>query len=224
MSNKRKAWDAAILTVAQEKKVSVKASRGDMRRDTRRRANARRWIATSDLDDLRLKVEARLEALEESTVEGVEDEEWDNEEEDESRGRKAKKQAAKKLKAGSCQVGGASGGGVVPAKKYRVKSLAQHLLDDHAARGGGISQRPCYATAEGAPPRVRTRSLCVVTGLIGRYRDVGSGLPFSSKKSQTQLKETPPPWLQLSGNAPYFEALRFIKAANAETSEGDSCL
>ena len=61
-----------------------------------------------------------------------------------------------------------------------------------------------------------------VTGLIGRYKDPNSGLSFANASAGAQLKETPPPWLQLSGNAPYFEAMRFIKqAAAADDGDGD---
>jgi hypothetical protein len=58
--------------------------------------------------------------------------------------------------------------------------------------------------------------------LIGRYKDPNSGLSFANASAGAQLKETPPPWLQLSGNAPYFEAMRFIKqAAAADDGDGD---
>lgn len=87
MSKKRKAWDAAIQQVAAQtgSKIEVPGKRDGEKRETRRRVNARRWIATSDVDDLRRKMEARLEALEEADHlgENVEEdeEEWVDEEE-----------------------------------------------------------------------------------------------------------------------------------------------
>ncbi len=55
-----------------------------------------------------------------------------------------------------------------------------------------------------------------MTGLIGRYKDPNSGLSFANANACSQLKETPPPWLQLSGNAPYFEAMRFMRQAHKQ--------
>jgi hypothetical protein len=87
MSKKRKAWDAAIQLVAAQtgSKIDVPGKREGGKRETRRRVNARRWIATSDVDDLRRKMEARLEALEEANQLGEaaeeDDEEWMDEEE-----------------------------------------------------------------------------------------------------------------------------------------------
>jgi hypothetical protein len=223
MASKRKAWDAAITAAAKGRgKAGGGGSGGkkDRRRDTRRRVKAQRWIATSDSDDLKRKVEARLEALEESVVEDHAEEEEYCQEAGESHGRKAKKQTIKKLKAASIGGAGRSGGGL--PKKYRVKPLAQVLLDDHAAHGGKSFQRASYVTAEGAPSRYQARRLCVVTGLLGRYRDVSSGLSFSTRSAQAQLRETPPPWLQLAGNAPYFEALRYIKSTSTGSEDGDA--
>ena len=85
--SKRKAWDQAIQQVAAQtgSKITVPGKRESEKRETRRRVNARRWIATSDVDDLRRKTEARLEALEEADHLGesteVDDDEWVDDEE-----------------------------------------------------------------------------------------------------------------------------------------------
>ena len=52
MSKKRKAWDAAIQQVAAQtgSKIEVPGKRDGEKRETRRRVNARRWIATSDVE------------------------------------------------------------------------------------------------------------------------------------------------------------------------------
>ena len=65
--------------------------------------------------------------------------------------------------------------------------------------------------AEAAPSKTPGRRLCSVTGLLGKYRDPSSGLAYATHAAAEQLKDTPPPWLQLSGNAPYYEAVRIIK-------------
>jgi hypothetical protein len=103
-----------------------------------------------------------------------------------------------------------------------------------------------YTDAEGAPSTASARSICVVTGLIAKYRDPKSGLHYYNRSALNQLKETPPPWLQvftphmhekknththtavcshlfgyiltlrqLSGNAPYFEAIKYMKERRA---------
>ena len=85
--SKRKAWDQAIQQVAAQtgSKITVPGKLESEKRETRRRVNARRWIATSDVDDLRRKTEARLEALEEADHLGesteVDDDEWLDDEE-----------------------------------------------------------------------------------------------------------------------------------------------
>jgi hypothetical protein len=219
MATKRKAWDSAISSLGA---AAVGGGKREPKgkRETRRRVNARRWIATSDADDLRRKMEARLESLEGATA--LEDEaedggdEWNDDEPGEGKGRKVKAKAAKKMK--SSAPASAVSSTAALSKRYRARSLAQFLLDDHAAQGGGALDTPCYVSAEGAPSRSSAQHTCVMTGLPARYRDPSSGLSFANKSAQTQLKETPPPWLQSSGNAPYFEAVRFIRAAGATSS------
>lgn len=219
MATKRNAWDSAISSLVTSAAGGGKREVKD-KRETRRRVNARRWIATSDADDLRLKVEARLESLEGAT--GMEDvaddggDEWNDDEPVEGKGRKAKAKAAKKIK--SRAPANISTSTSASSKRYRARPLSQFLLDDHAARGGGASEKPCYVSAEGAPSRFPVQHLCVITGLPAKYRDPSSGLSFANKSAQAQLKEIPPPWLKGAGNAPYFEAVRFIKAAKTNPS------
>mmetsp|Transcript_67470 Transcript_67470/g.152688 ORF Transcript_67470/g.152688 Transcript_67470/m.152688 type:complete len:226 (+) Transcript_67470:93-770(+) len=223
--SKRKGWNETIQAMSKGAPApKSKRDGGGSKRDTRRRVNARRWIATSDSDDLRRKMEARLEFLEGQQAMGEDDEqqeEWQDEEEGESRGRKAKSKAARKIKKSSS---GSMSSSALTAKRFRVRPLSQVLLDDCAARGG--SDQP-YVGAEGAPSRLPARRVCMVTGLPAPYKDPASGLPVASKSAQAQLKETPPPWLSLSGNAPYFEACRFIKssavAAAAATAASAAC-
>lgn len=221
---KRKAWDEAIKQVAKEAGTRISSGKPkDSKRETRRRVNARRWIATSDTDDLRRKVEARLEALEEANTEGdfaeADDDEWQDEEAVESTGRKpgrkAKAKASKKIKAsksgsGSGREGSSKHDMTELSKRYRPRGLAQILLEEHASQPDS-TQLPGYVRAESAPSRLPNRRLCSVTGLVGRYREPNSGLSFANLAASEQLKDTPPPWLQLSGNAPYFEAIRYIK-------------
>eukprot|EP00617_Octactis_speculum_P025149 CAMPEP_0185750270 /NCGR_PEP_ID=MMETSP1174-20130828/9035_1 /TAXON_ID=35687 /ORGANISM="Dictyocha speculum, Strain CCMP1381" /LENGTH=217 /DNA_ID=CAMNT_0028426759 /DNA_START=88 /DNA_END=741 /DNA_ORIENTATION=+ len=206
--SKRKAWDDAIKQVAKEIGTDIGGNREETKkRETRRRVNARKWIATSDKDDLRRKVEARLEALEEAQEAdfvGEEDDEWQDEEQVESRGRKSKIKAVKKLK-GSRAASKKSD----ITKRFRPRSLAQVLLEEHGTVPG--NRLPPYISAEAGPSKRPSRSLCAVTGAIAKYRDPSSGLPFAGLSQISVLKDTPPPWLQLSGNAPYFESIRMIR-------------
>ena len=217
MSKKRKAWDEAIQAVASSVSAPKKLGAPARSRETRRRVNSRRWIASSGEEDIRRKMEARLELMEEApdTIgDEVEEEEWNDEEQqdkdpDAKKGRKAKNKAAKKIKSTSTTASAA-----VSAKGFRVRPLAQVLLDEGATVG------PSYASAEGGASRFPSRKICAVTGLVGTYRDPNSGLAFASRSAQAQLKETPPPWLHLSGNAPYFDAMRILREAMAASGGG----
>lgn len=219
MSKKRKAWDDAIKQVALEAGTKLPSKRKDSKRETRRRVNARRWIATSDQDDLQRKVECRLEALEETNYDETnyeeEDEEWQDEDAPVGRGRKAKAKAAKKLKrSGSGASGGASGLAEFN-KRFPAKPLAHWLLEEHAARADA-EDLVGFIAAEAAPSKVPARRLCAMTGLVAKYCDPNANLGFATRSAGAQLKDTPPPWLHSSGNAPYFDAARMIRKEVAD--------
>jgi hypothetical protein len=204
MSTKRKAWDRAIQQVAKETNAPIKVKR-DEKRETRR-LNARRWIATSDSDDLRRKVDARIESLDGITMRAeVEDDQDDWVDDAEGLSKHKNKALPRKLKA-SLDSQSQNGSSVaILMKRYRVRPLAQALLDDHSSEG------PSYASSDAAPSKFLVRSICIISGLPGRYEDPNSGLSFFGRSAQEQLKEAPPSWLQSSGNAPLFDALRLMK-------------
>jgi len=95
-------------------------------------------------------------------------------------------------------------------KRFRPRPLAQFLLEEHSTHRDAPRLLP-YVRAEAAPSKTPGRRLCSVTGLLGKYRDLSSGLAYATHAAAEQLKDTPPSWLQLSGNAPYYEAVRIIK-------------
>jgi hypothetical protein len=63
--SKRKGWDATIKNVAKASGASAATLRGGVKRETRKRLNARKWLHTSanDTEEQKLRVEARLEML-----------------------------------------------------------------------------------------------------------------------------------------------------------------
>ena len=222
MAAKRKAWNKSMAQVAEQAgtKLKLKGAKPDTKRETRRRVNARRWIATSGIDDLQRKVESRLESFEEAEYEGdlvdQDDDEWVDEEAGESRGRKAKAKASKKIKASGSLTKSSSKDNL--GKRYRPRPLSQVLLEEQALVGSRSQEAVLidYVRAEAGPSKRPSRKLCPVTGLPSYYRDPESNLPFATLAARSQLKDTPPPWLQLTGNAPYMETIRTIKREHEE--------
>ena len=67
-----------------------------------------------------------------------------------------------------------------------------------------------YASAAAAPSALPPRHFCVVSGWIATTKDPDSGLHFANQAAYDQIKDQPPPWVRLSGNAPHHEALRIV--------------
>ena len=70
---------------------------------------------------------------------------------------------------------------------------------------------PDYVSAAARPSKRPARKFCAVRGHLAKYKEPGSGLHFSSYRTFEQIKNQPPPWVRLSGEAPYHEALRLIQ-------------
>jgi hypothetical protein len=78
---------------------------------------------------------------------------------------------------------------------------------------------PDYISAEARPSKRPPRKFCAVSGNLAKYKDRGSQLYFSSFKTGEQVQNQPPPWVRLSGEAPYYEALRMIKRERTEAEQ-----
>jgi hypothetical protein len=228
----------ALHVAATRKELEAAGRAKRLTRGHLQRKQARRWTAYSGAEDRQRKLDERLEALESSKSyeddggaggddsdfdyeasrggASEDDEESEDYSEGEGRGRskkggtaaaaakkrkrKAKKQAAQsKKKAKAADKAKAAGGGL-----RRPTSLARLMLQDRSARSLQ------YANAAAAPSALPARHFCVVTGWLASTKDPDSGLHFAHQAAYDQIKDQPPPWVRLSGNAPHHEALRIV--------------
>ena len=210
---KRKAWDETIKAVAIASGASAASIAPGKKRETRRRVNARRWLYTGagDTEELKLRVEARLEALQEShyaePADAADDDDaYEDLDEDEKKpaAKRAKKAAGSKRGAGA---GAAPGAALVVAKsRLRARPLGQQLLDEDAA-----ARAREYFAAEAPRPRAPARKLCSVSGVAARYRDGASGLTFATVAAGRAMRDQPPPWATISlVPSTYYDARRAI--------------
>lgn len=58
-----------------------------------------------------------------------------------------------------------------------------------------------------------SRKFCPVTGLLGEYIEPKSGIPYASLSALEQIRERPPPWMNLgsAGSASYWEAMKSLQ-------------
>jgi hypothetical protein len=110
-------------------------------------------------------------------------------------------------------------------KRFKPRSVANILLEE-VNRDDGVA----YAWLEdeariAKPPKTRktaigsaarfsqlpARKFCSVTGMEGIYTEPKSGLPYASLKALEQVRERPPPWMNLGGSIAYHEAVKSIR-------------
>jgi len=187
------------------------------RRETKRRASTNRPQINSDAHQQGLW----MDALEEVThvTEDVVDEEYDElkelEEEDEKKPKKKQRSSRARKK---------NTAGVLPSR-LQPRTLGSILMEE--------SQRPdttavsflnASATTDRILPR---RKFCPVTGLMAKYRDPKSNIPYASLRALEQIQERAPPWYLLTDHgAPTFAETAQILLENKTdatppVSEGD---
>ena len=109
-------------------------------------------------------------------------------------------------------------------KRLKPRSLANILLEE-VSRDDGVAHAWLDDEARIAPYRSNTtndigtpqlsqipaKKFCPVTGMEGTYTEPKSGLPYANLKALEQVRERPPPWLNLGGSIAYHEAVKSIR-------------
>lgn len=114
--------------------------------------------------------------------------------------------------------------GSIP-KRLKPRSLANILLEE-ASRDDGVAHAWLDGEARIAPNRssktnsingtpqlsqIPMKKYCSVTGMEGIYTEPKSGLPYANLKALEQVRERPPPWMNLGGSIAYHEAVKSIR-------------
>lgn len=207
MSAARKAWNEAMRATAgailppslQQGRLK---RRSDRQKKQERRTKARKvQTLTSEGEEYRTAV--WVDALEgvDPNITVEEDEEYD-ELDDFLQDNKQKK----KRRGGSTN----KQTGVFP-KRFLPLSLAHILLED-ASREDGAAHAFIEAEARVPPGKqLPRRKFCPVTGTPGIYTEPRTGIPYSSLRALDQIRERPPPWMTLNGQAAFWEAAKSIR-------------
>jgi len=180
----------------------------------KRREKARK--STTGTYDLNTMIDIRIDALEGIVGDGSkleEEDEYTNIEEDKDSGNTAGKRKRSTFR-GPSRV---KKGGADP-KRLKARSLASILLEESSRSSNVISN---YLEAEARPMTKDrklhvTRNFCSVTGLFGIYKDPKSGIPYTNLRALEQIRERAPPWMVLSGNAAYADAIRSLRNEDEE--------
>ena len=190
----------------------------------KRKRGTHRWIAYAGDDGLTRALACRLESLDQTNyddnkIANEEDDEDFFEEEEAGSSSPPKRERKRKTRG---RRGTQKQKKKVVKSLRRFKTLDQVLLQDRTAQ----SRTPAYvraATKRGKEGEAPPRKFCVVTGQYpGRYKDPQSGLRFSSKKAFRTITEHPPPWVHGSGNAPFLDALAFMRENPISGDSDDS--
>ena len=247
MSNKRKAWNEAMLSAAGSAALPkalqprTQKRRSDRRKKQERRDKARKTSVFQSSESKEFRAATWMDALEgvplggggcdgEGADGGDGDDSYDELDELEggkkkkARGGRGKSKATKKKQGNSLP------------KRFKARSMANTLLEE-VNRDDGVAFAWLEDEARSLPhrtrnnksdngnisgavkfPRLPARKCCPVTGMEGIYTEPKSGLPFANLKALEQVRERPPPWMTLAGSIAYHEAAKSIRE---ETEQQD---
>lgn len=216
--------------------VRKRETRADASKKSRRQ-NARRWTVYTGTEALQKKKETRLERLEctnatdvvfdgdfqdggnesdsDEFVKNSSSSDEDISDEEKVKTEKVKRKATNgkgKTKKKDKRIGAAKLKRKKTLVNKQIRSLGQILMDEYFRKteSGAFEELP-YMKASAAPSRYPCATLCVVSGVLARYTDPESHLPYANSKVFDTLKEQPPPWLKASVNTPFHDALRLIE-------------
>lgn len=165
-----------------------------------RRSKARR-VHANDAGNEEYRAAVWLDALEGvdlSAAAEVEDDEFDELEELQGGSKRPKKRAR------------AQKTGVIP-RRFLPRSLATILVEE-ANRDGGVAREFLEAEAHvKSTQQLPARKFCPVTGLEGIYREPRSNICYANLSALEQIRERPPPWLNLNGAVVFHEAVKSIR-------------
>jgi hypothetical protein len=207
----RKAWNEAMRVAAGS--TLPKALQKQPRRSDRRKRTRARRTSTAALDgDDGYRAAVWLDALEQvdpsQEDQDVEQEEEYNELED----LQQPSQAGGKKRGGRRST--RSKTGQIP-KRFKPRSLASILMEE-TTRQDGIAQ--AFVLAGLTTTKLPTRPYCSVTGLPGLYREPKTGLSYANEAALEQIRERPPPWTTLSGNAAYQDVVKSFQQQSVPNS------
>jgi len=204
----RKAWNEAMKATAGASALPAalqgrqQKRRSDRHKKQERRTKARKVQAvTGENEEYRAAVWIdALEGVDPSAEVQDDDEEFDELDELLDDGKKKRRRPkSTKTKAG-----------VLP-KRFLPRPLASILVEE-ASREDGAAR--AFLAAEARLPKseqLPPRKFCPVTGIKAIYTEPKSGIPYSNLRALEQIRERPPPWMNLGGSAAYWEAVKSIR-------------
>ena len=206
----RKAWNETMgLSHSSTQRRSGRNQKKQSRRDKARKSVVNNSGGSSLLEAIEYQNAVHVDSLE--GISGDVNEEDDQEEYDELE-EYEKKKGGSSSRRGKMNKKKKAPFRATP-KRFKARSLASILMEE-AGRADGISQK--YINAEAIPMKEQypTRKFCPVSGLLGRYTDVKTGIPYSTLEALEQIQERAPPWMSLGGSATYMETMKTLKNEN----------
>lgn len=113
-------------------------------------------------------------------------------------------------------------------KRFKSRTVASILLEE-VNREDGVAYAWLEDEARNARRRkghihdvaaylpMPARKFCPVTGMEGIYTEPKTGLPYANLKALEQVRERPPPWMNLGGSLAYHEAVKSIRDEEEES-------
>ena len=234
-ATQRKAWNEAMRSAAGTAALPpalqprTQKRRSDRRKKQDRRDKARKTAALLGPESKEFLSAAWMDALEEVPATagdnggadgGDGDDSYDELDELESKTKGNKRSRGGRRKPTKKQQELA---GSLP-KRFKSRTVANILLEE-VNRDDGVAY--AWLEDEARIPRNRSsketkkktttslrlpaRKFCPVTGMEGIYTEPKSGLPYANLKALEQVRERPPPWMNLGGSLAYHEAVKSIR-------------
>ena len=227
----RKAWNEAMRSAAGTAALPpalqprTQKRRSDRRKKQDRRDKARKTTSIQGPESKQLISASWMDALEGVSVSATNgdvdgDDSYDELDEllESKKGGKSKRAARRKPTKKQQELAGS-----LP-KRFKSRTVANILLEE-VNRDDGVA----YAWLEDEARIARrhsnndrkhgttflqllpARKFCPVTGMEGIYTEPKSGLPYANLKALEQVRERPPPWMNLGGSLAYHEAVKSIR-------------
>lgn len=210
----RKAWNEAMRTAAGTAALPAalqprtQKRRSDRKKKQDRRDKARKVSAVEGSETTEFLAAAWMDALEDVAAAGGpvadDDDSYDelDDMEDDNKKKRGKRGSSKNQPTGALP------------KRFKPRSLANILLEE-VNRDDGVAYLWLATEARSSKANNHTqappRKFCPVTGMDGIYTEPKSGIPYADLKALEQIRERPPPWMQLAGSNAYHEAAKSIR-------------
>lgn len=203
----RKAWNEAMKATVGVESLPPSLQGYEKRRSHRqksksdRRTKARKvWLHDNDEFSTWAWIDA-LEGVDPSMQNGDDDEEFDelSDLQEEKKKKNIRSRVTKQKSTG------------IP-KRMMPKSLGL-ILTEEASREDGCAHEFVAAEAVVIPGKrqMPRRKICPVAGVLARYNDPKTRIPYSSLRALAQIQERPPPWMTLGGSITYWETVKSLQ-------------